>query len=287
MDNKAAYTNLDYRSQAMAMNANLSALESNLLNFTLWTYCPNNSHEWGDGWNGEDLSIFCMDDKTMSNKSAHLECINESKAINFEVVDPNSTETTINGSETSYSHESHSDAYLNAGGRVLDAIVRAYPMATPGLLVSLHFDIYEHYLYFSFEHSPLVSTQPSKTAKPSSRKNHAPPEEDLHNWCEIFLPRQHFPSNDQVSYCVADGLNSRSISTGGEWIVNTLLQRVWFKCSCHGGSGNSSNVGGSSLIHPTVRHTVIIKRGKQVEMNAFSSRLLRKGVQMAGVVKIV
>ena len=31
---------------------------SNALSYTLWTYEPTNTHENGDGWNGEDLSIF-------------------------------------------------------------------------------------------------------------------------------------------------------------------------------------------------------------------------------------
>ncbi|CEP14123.1 hypothetical protein [Parasitella parasitica] len=44
--------------QNRALDANLNALEKNLLNYTLWNYTPDNSEEWGDKWNGEDLSIF-------------------------------------------------------------------------------------------------------------------------------------------------------------------------------------------------------------------------------------
>lgn len=63
MDGKVDYRNPDseYINQFNAMNTNLIALESNLLNFTLWNYCPDNLHKWGDQWNGEDLSLFCLD----------------------------------------------------------------------------------------------------------------------------------------------------------------------------------------------------------------------------------
>jgi hypothetical protein len=50
MDSGFAFKDADYRSQTAAMNANLSALEATLLNFTLWNYVAENCHAWGDGW---------------------------------------------------------------------------------------------------------------------------------------------------------------------------------------------------------------------------------------------
>ncbi|KAI8364132.1 glycoside hydrolase superfamily [Radiomyces spectabilis] len=44
--------------QNKAMDANLNALEANLLNYTLWHYVPDNDPIWGDRWDGEDLSIW-------------------------------------------------------------------------------------------------------------------------------------------------------------------------------------------------------------------------------------
>lgn len=32
------------------------------MSYTLWVYEPSNTHEHGDGWNGEDLSLFSYDD---------------------------------------------------------------------------------------------------------------------------------------------------------------------------------------------------------------------------------
>ncbi|KAK4058908.1 hypothetical protein OIO90_000354 [Microbotryomycetes sp. JL221] len=63
LDKKKAYTDGDYTNQVRAMDASLNACDGgNVLNYTIWCYCPDNSHQWGDLWNGEDLSVFSNDD---------------------------------------------------------------------------------------------------------------------------------------------------------------------------------------------------------------------------------
>lgn len=70
MDNKRAYGwtdggkhTGDYSSQQKALDASLNAADGpNGLNYTIWTYCPDSCHEWGDGWNMEDLSLWSEDD---------------------------------------------------------------------------------------------------------------------------------------------------------------------------------------------------------------------------------
>jgi hypothetical protein len=42
----------DYSRQERALDASLNATDSeNCLNWTVWTYCSDSSHQWGDGWN--------------------------------------------------------------------------------------------------------------------------------------------------------------------------------------------------------------------------------------------
>lgn len=63
IDNKKAYSDGDYSAQTKALDASLNACDgTNVLNYSIWTYCPDNSHEWGDQWNGEDLSLWSLDD---------------------------------------------------------------------------------------------------------------------------------------------------------------------------------------------------------------------------------
>ena len=61
LNQAAAYQSGDFSQQAAALDNNLRALDDHLLNYTLWNYTPDNSNERGDGWNGEDLSIFSRD----------------------------------------------------------------------------------------------------------------------------------------------------------------------------------------------------------------------------------
>ncbi|SCV69416.1 BQ2448_2436 [Microbotryum intermedium] len=63
LDKKKAYQDGDYTAQMRALDASLNACDgANALNYTVWTYCPDNSHQWSDRWNGEDLSIWSPDD---------------------------------------------------------------------------------------------------------------------------------------------------------------------------------------------------------------------------------
>ena len=53
----------DYSRQQKALDASMNASDGpNALNWTIWTYCPDSSHMWGDGWNMEDLSLWSQDD---------------------------------------------------------------------------------------------------------------------------------------------------------------------------------------------------------------------------------
>lgn len=58
LNNKLAFTDNDYTSHVNFLDAVIYALETNLMNFTLWNYDVCNDHEYGDHWNGENFSIY-------------------------------------------------------------------------------------------------------------------------------------------------------------------------------------------------------------------------------------
>ena len=55
-----AFETGDYRLQRAAMNRTMTAVEDARVSATIWNYTPDNTHAKGDGWNGEDLSIFSL-----------------------------------------------------------------------------------------------------------------------------------------------------------------------------------------------------------------------------------
>ncbi len=63
LNERRAYRTGDYRAQAAALDRSFRAMEANLVSVTLWNYTADNTHERGDQWNGEDLSIFSVDDR--------------------------------------------------------------------------------------------------------------------------------------------------------------------------------------------------------------------------------
>ncbi|MBK8050290.1 MAG: cellulase family glycosylhydrolase [Anaerolineales bacterium] len=61
MHDRAAYRTGDFSAQVRAMDRSMRAVEDALLSGTIWNYDAQNTNAHGDGWNGEDLSIFSRD----------------------------------------------------------------------------------------------------------------------------------------------------------------------------------------------------------------------------------
>ncbi|KAK9729662.1 hypothetical protein K7432_000070 [Basidiobolus ranarum] len=159
MDDKVAYRTNDYSQQILAMDANLNALEKNLLHFTLWTYCPDNCHYWGDQWNGEDLSIFSRSTQALKSRKHSSNKFKDS--TRNEISHP-TTKELDNIFQTS------------DGGRALSAIIRPYPMAVCGEPISLDFDRLSGKFHFTYEHQENAST----------------------NTNLIYVPRLQYPENE-------------------------------------------------------------------------------------------
>jgi hypothetical protein len=64
MNDRRAYRTSDFSQQEQALDRSFRALDANLLSGTLWNYTADNDNQWGDQWNGEDLSIFSRDQQS-------------------------------------------------------------------------------------------------------------------------------------------------------------------------------------------------------------------------------
>ncbi|MCX8012751.1 MAG: hypothetical protein N3A02_00485, partial [Rectinema sp.] len=62
LNKRHAYRTGCFRTHEKALSAYYDALDACMMSATLWNYTADNTHEYGDGWNGEDLSVFCRED---------------------------------------------------------------------------------------------------------------------------------------------------------------------------------------------------------------------------------
>ncbi|CCM04560.1 uncharacterized protein FIBRA_06741 [Fibroporia radiculosa] len=152
----------DYSSQQKALDASLNAADGpNALNYTIWNYCPDNSHRWGDGWNLEDLSIWSPDDLRSTSKykmemsdASSAMLLNNSTvdraaaastlSINTLTVDTEAiVDETVKASTdiTSFSRWENSYDFLTDGTRAAKAFSRPFPVATVGVPKDIQFNI--------------------------------------------------------------------------------------------------------------------------------------------------
>ncbi|KAF9432345.1 hypothetical protein BGZ76_010936 [Entomortierella beljakovae] len=61
INQRKAFMSGDYGYHSKFLDAIFSAMEANLLSFTIWNYNTTNDNTHGDHWNGEDFSIFTLD----------------------------------------------------------------------------------------------------------------------------------------------------------------------------------------------------------------------------------
>ena len=96
----------------------------NALSYTIWDYEPCNTHANGDGWNGEDLSLFSYDDVAGD--------------LDLGVDDPPDMRTLI-----------------TAGARGIDGWCRPYPIEIAGRVRSFTFDMESTRFTLRFEVTSL------------------------------------------------------------------------------------------------------------------------------------
>jgi Glycoside hydrolase family 5 C-terminal domain len=216
MDDKYAYKTGDYSSQLSAMDANHFAIEgSGIDGFTLWTYVPLNNHHWGDLWNGEDLSIFSLDDRPLPNYSnpnskstTSLSNTQDSQppgphsynpsppsysqrqSIDQSTISRSNLKATLTTTSMTPIPPSTTPAHLSTPGfRAAEAFIRPSPIATAGTLTAHTFDLRN--IVFTLS---LTAPTPTLETAPT----------------EIFLPDFHFPRSEtgvEVS--------------GGKWTISS------------------------------------------------------------------
>ncbi len=212
----------DYRDQVTALDASLNACDGkNLLSFTAWSYNPNNAHKTGDGWNGEDFSIWSKDDIKYApvvseeeeeqagessvaaggaSKSPALRILDEHNNVATEspgALTPtesnSSTSATpfpsssssvsliLEGLQQSKERSAHHVPAITNGSRCSQAFCRPYPRATLGTPVELSFDIK------SSEFSLTIDVEAQDLAPDDGGR--APPP------TEIFVPFLHYAAD--------------------------------------------------------------------------------------------
>lgn len=188
MDNKKAYKTGDYSSQSAALDANYFAVEgANLEGSCLWVYVTNNDHEWSDQWNGEDLSIFSLDDKVPSlsalPKNQSLEQTTSNSKPPTSVIDsPNDGNVTPANLQHALTNPSISSApsikdpelTAVAGYRAAEAFIRPTPTFVAGDVLTYGFDL-------------RMCTFTLKIRAPKVVPDDAP--------TLVFLPEFHFPKD--------------------------------------------------------------------------------------------
>ncbi|KAH0439434.1 glycosyl hydrolase [Colletotrichum camelliae] len=187
MGDKKAYKTGDYTDQSLALDANYFGAEgSGMEGHCLWVYVAKNTHQYGDLWNGEDLSVFSLDDKTLPmsplprSPEPRQSADNPRTSISRDVPDeskvtPDNLQRTI--TNPSISTEPTKDPTItNAPGlRAAEAFVRPSPVVVSGDVLQYGFDL----------RSCTFNLKLKAAAPPSDP---AP--------TVVFLPEFHFPQDN-------------------------------------------------------------------------------------------
>ncbi|EZF33803.1 hypothetical protein H109_01591 [Trichophyton interdigitale MR816] len=201
MDDKCAYRTGDYSSQISAMDANHFGIEGCGGNgYSLWTYASENSHKWGDNWNGEDLSIYSPDDlelpiaKSLESGMTTLDpsspSFSQSRADSQAIrVEPSNLKAALPAASITTKPQLK-EGGEHRGFRAVEAFVRPGPEAVHGRITKHGFDLRNCTFTLS-----LTADSPTPSGAPTL----------------IFLPELHFPKD-----------KSTVTVSGGKWEIFSL-----------------------------------------------------------------
>ncbi len=182
----------DYSAQQKALDASLNGADgTNLLSWTLWTYVPDNNHQWGDLWNGEDLSIFSEHDCQAVREGLSIPGFGGLFIDGQHHPQSNASSTTSSSASLDKQphpllqlvspqavEEAHSipPELIYDGARAPAAFCRPYPIATVGIPSRLDWDVKSS----TFKMTVRVSPDDSS---------------DENIMTEIYIPFVHFASD--------------------------------------------------------------------------------------------
>lgn len=214
MDDRYAYRTGDFDSQIRAMDANWFAVEGcgSGAGGLLWCYNRGNLHEYGDNWNGEDLSIVSLDDPLPPGSPASLDGEDADGAASM-----SSTPAKRPVMRTASVASSRGPRAANASFRAAQAFVRPHPVTTHGRISSTEFVLRPTPTF------TLHLTSPTSTAEDSPT--------------QVFLPEWHFPESAMV-VDVSGGKWSVSVDQHGSRVLS------WW----HAGGEQSLEVKGRSVL---------------------------------------
>ncbi|KAG7095601.1 hypothetical protein E1B28_006330 [Marasmius oreades] len=199
----------DYSRQERALDASLNGADGiNGLSYTIWTYCPDSCHDWGDGWNMEDLSLWSEDDLGVTGggvlRALYADNRNDSSttmyrasgddlkaslhkknapSLNPKGKAPSSVSlATLSGPEVtgmlSRWRENPYD-FLTDGARAFRAFTRPFPRKIVGYPKNIQFDIRKAYF------KAVITVRSEDRLKPGGVDEEDPS-------TEIYVPLVHF-----------------------------------------------------------------------------------------------
>lgn len=289
MDDKKAYGwtdkgkhKGDYSSQQKALDASLNAADGpNALNYTIWTYCPDNSHTWGDGWNLEDLSLWSPDDLRQRSEYAVKFADTSSAMLLKKGVSVATAATTSalslatlpagdggvvvdtevkRAAITSLAQWNSAYDFLTDGARAVKAFCRPYPMATIGVPKDIEFDIgkaeFKLTVVVRPEDAPNAEGLfPSRSSSSSSVSTVATGEKEEGLATEIYIPLVHFANDKVVARASGDG---QSESIDDEEIVVSSLSHTTSPYTTNQPSCNPSSCDLPSTIEASWRSSTTL-----------------------------
>ncbi|KAG8738368.1 hypothetical protein FRC11_001442, partial [Ceratobasidium sp. 423] len=245
LDGNSKYVG-DYTDQTHALDCSLNgAGGNNVINWTIWTYAPNNTHMWGDGWNMEYRALWSMDDanRDRGSQGFHIDSSSANLLTEENQDSRNRSESTlgtlrgpaaIDTQQSCPQHEmlvkptcSTPDPstpveisvdklydFVVVGARGIGALTRPWPVATVGTPTYIDFNISK--ALFELKIKVTANDRPwgGKTLIRSSLSDLGEEDEELS--MEVYIPLMHYAANS-----ASEG---KAQSNCGEGVVSPRAQ---------------------------------------------------------------